>query len=449
MADRVLRPVAARLGTALLTVAVMAVLVEAALTMLLGGDAVSALEQHDRDTLIDSITAVASSTYSTGRPGWSDVDLQAALALAALSNTHLAITDDQRRTVISNLGTGPGATDVATRPILLHGRQIGTVQVAFTGRTLHQPVDDLRRAFAAAVVAAAGIAAITALVLTMLVATRVTRPMAGLTRAARAMSRGDRRARVGTLPHASSELAQLGAALDEMADSLAREETLRREQASDLAHELRRPVAVLQAMSEATIEGVVPLDRAHALSLHEEILQLAGMVEDLQTLSAVRETSLEVRLRRCDLAVVAETVAAAWQPRFDAVGLTFTHQLRSAAVDTDPQRIHQVVANLLANALQYTPSGGAVAMSLTLDATHARLAVQDTGVGIDPSELPHLFTRRWRSPRAGQSTGSGIGLTVAAELVHAHGGSIEVTSSLGHGSRFTIVLPLADGRPGR
>jgi signal transduction histidine kinase len=442
MVDLARRPIELRLALAFLSVAVLAVMLVAALAFLFGREDFSTLEQQRREALIESVAAVASSAYNTGQPGWSDVDLQSAIALGNISDTKVTIVDLEGHVVVSNIPASEDPAQEVTRPIVLHGETIGTLRISFTGRALVSSIDALRDSLTSAVVGAAGIASLVALVIALIVAGRLTRPVIVLIESARAMA-GDRSARVGAIRGAPSELADLGAALDEMADSLAREEQLRRDQAADIAHELRRPIAVLQALSEAMIDGVVPRDREHTISLHEEVLQLAGLVEDLQTLAVVRAAAPQLQLQRCDLGAIAGSVADAWEASFTAAGLGFTRDLHRSPIDADPGRVHQVIANLLSNALKFTPSGGHVHMSLVDDGANARLEIRDSGVGIELLDQQHLFERLWRSAGVDRTKGNGIGLAVAGEYIRAQNGTIEVDSELGRGSCFTVVLPSA------
>jgi two-component system sensor histidine kinase BaeS len=298
-----------------------------------------------------------------------------------------------------------------------------------------------------AVVAAAGLAAVLALVVALVVSRRITRPVAQLLESARAMRDGDRQARVGHIPRAPPELAELAATFDAMAESLAVQEGLRRDLVADVAHELRTPVAVLQANCEALLDGVVEHTPAQTASIHEEVVRLGRIVDDLQQLAAAKAAALQLILEPCDLAEIAKTAGDTWESSFSLAGLTFTRALQPAVVEADVGRVHQVVVNLLSNALKFTPKGGEVVLSVFVQDDAARLEVCDTGVGIAKSDQAHLFERLWRAATSGPE-GSGIGLAVSAELVRAHGGTIEVVSELQRGSRFTVVLPLAgSGRP--
>jgi two-component system sensor histidine kinase BaeS len=279
--------------------------------------------------------------------------------------------------------------------------------------------------------------------LAVLVSRRITRPVTRIIESARAMGRGDRRARVGQIADAPAELRELAAAFDQMADSLTAQEQLRRNLVADVAHELRTPVAVLQANTEALLDGLVAHTPEQTASLHEEVKRLGQMVEDLQTLAAAEAAALQLSRQPCDLAQIAAEEADDWDASFAAAGVSFTRRLESAPVLADPVRLHQVITNLLSNALKFTPPGGQVCISLSPGGGKARLEVSDTGPGISPDDQPHVFDRLWRGADAARTAGSGIGLAVAAELARAHEGSIDLASEPGSGSRFTLVLPLA------
>lgn len=176
------------------------------------------------------------------------------------------------------------------------------------------------------------------------------------------MGRGDRRARVGDVPGAPAELCELAVTFDQMADTLVAQEQLRRDLVADVAHELRTPVAVLQAKTEALLDGIVAHTPEQTASLHEEVLRLGRIVEDLQTLAAAEAAALQLSLRLCDLAQIAAAAAEDWQASFAAAGISFQREVEPAPVLADPGRLHQVIANLLSNAVKFTPPGGRVQM---------------------------------------------------------------------------------------
>jgi signal transduction histidine kinase len=165
------------------------------------------------------------------------------------------------------------------------------------------------------------------------------------------------------------------------------------------------------------------------------------MVDDLQTLAAADAATLQLSLRRCDLAEVTAAAADSLAGRFEAADLSVERQLVPARVMADPHWLHQVITNLLTNALKFTPAGGQVRIETETAGPGAVLRVTDTGAGIPADELPHIFERFWRGRQAMQTSGSGIGLAVAAELARAHGGQLAASSQPGRGTEMTLSLP--------
>jgi len=256
------------------------------------------------------------------------------------------------------------------------------------------------------------------------------------------MASGDRSARAGVIK-APSELRELAAAFDHMADTLDHEDKIRRDLVASVTHELRTPVAVLQAGHEALLDGVTEPGPEELGSLRDEVLRLARMVDDLQTMAAADAAVLQLTRERHDLAGIAGSAADSLARRFETAEVGLDRQLSPAPVLADERWMHQVVTNLLGNALKFTPAGGTVTIRTRQDGPSAVLEVADTGVGIPPDELPRIFDRFWRGQSAAQTSGSGIGLAIAAELTVAHGGTLTAASEPGAGTRLTLTLPAA------
>jgi two-component system, OmpR family, sensor histidine kinase BaeS len=437
-------PVGLRLALAFVAVAVLAVALVAVLAVIFTDRDIAALVQVRRDDLTKSLATDALSTYNTGRPGWYDVDLSPALALAGSDGAQAAVLDAQGRVVASTLTVPAAAPGLVRRPLILDQNRIGTLLVRFTGQGLSSSANNLRASLVRAVIGAAGLAAVLALASALLVSRRISRPVMRLIESARAMGGGDRHARVGDVPGAPAELRELAITFDQMADALTAQEKLRRDLVADVAHELRTPVAVLQANTEALLDGVVAHTPEQTASLHEEAVRLGRMVGDLQTLAAAEAAALQLSLAQCDLSRVAAGEAEQWEASFAASGIRFERRLEPAPVLADAGRVHQVIANLLSNALKFTPSGGQVQMTLSVAGGKARLEVSDSGPGIAPDDQAHVFDRLWRGTGSAGTAGSGIGLAVASELARAHRGRIEVASEPGQGARFSLILPLAE-----
>jgi signal transduction histidine kinase len=232
-----------------------------------------------------------------------------------------------------------------------------------------------------------------------------------------------------------------------MAASLERQEQMRRTMLADVAHELRTPLAILQAETESLVDGVSdPTPKALA-SLHQEAIRLGRLVEDLQTLASAEAAGLSLERRLVDLASIAADAADSLAGRFRATGLDLERTLSPAVVWADPDRIRQVVANLLINAAKFTPPGGRVDLVVRAAEASAYLEVADTGPGVPPDEQERIFERFFRGAAGRKVSGTGIGLTVVKELVQAHDGEIQLQSSSGEGARFIIRLPLVTDRP--
>lgn len=452
---RPLGALGARLALTFVAVALTALAVLTALTLLGATSEVDALVQRQRERDADDVAAALALAYERAG-GWDDANLAAAATIASADDATLRVSDAVGATVtvpVADMnelmqrmhGRAPDAIergDEIVRSVVVGGSTVGTVSLRFPSAA-DDAQQQVRDALVRNVLVSAGIAGFVALGVGLFVARRVTRPIDALTRATRALEAGDRAARAGAA-EAPGELGELSAAFDRMADALAREDALRRSLVADVAHELRTPVTVMQASCEAFRDGVVEPTPANLASLHDESLRLGRLVEDLETLAHADAAVLTLTRERVDLRRVAQDATSLLAPQFDAARLALTVDApEPVVVDGDPARLHQIVTNLLTNALKYTPPGGSVTVGVRRDGALAHVEVSDTGRGIPEDEIPHLFERFWRGRAAATTAGSGVGLAVAAELARAHRGRIEVDSRVGHGTRFTVLIPLS------
>ncbi|MBO2455169.1 HAMP domain-containing protein [Actinomadura barringtoniae] len=291
-----------------------------------------------------------------------------------------------------------------------------------------------------------GIAGVTAVILALatgvsvLVATRLMRPVRAVTAAARRMRAGDGSARVRV--RAKGEVGELGAAFNEMSEHLDRMEQQRKAMVSDVSHELRTPLSNIRGWLEATQDGVAELDPVLTASLIEEATLLQHIVDDLQQLALADAGKLRLHPEPVDVADLLEQIATAY--RAAAAGLALTIEAPDRPhVDADPVRLRQAIGNLLANALRYTPAGGQVSLRAYAAGDDVLIEVVDTGPGIASEHLPYVFDRFWRAERSRsrQTGGSGLGLAIVRQLAEAHGGSATVRSEPGQGATFVLRLP--------
>jgi len=426
-----------RLALALVAVAVLAV----ALAALLGNLGLEPRlndAAHARLSTSAEHTAQLTATVYADAGGWSKAAREELAHIAALDGLRMAVRLPDSRVVA--IGPAPsGAT--AQAPVVVRGQRIGTVVISTeSGALLTAPERHLRGSLDRLHLAAAGAAVLAALVIAALFAETFTRPLRRLRSTAERLERGELEARVelGNEP----EMHALGRALNRLAETLEHEEELRKASVADLAHELRTPVNGLLARIEAAEDEVLPLPENLA-AMHDEALRLARLLDDLARLGDAERPGLLLEKQSLDVAEVARAVADSFAPRFKEAGISFEVALESALVRGDPGRLEQIVANLVSNALRYTEADGRVTLTVRLAGNDALLEVADTGIGIAPEDLRHIFTRFWRGdPSRSRSTGgTGIGLAIVRELVRAHDGRIDVDSTPGRGSRFRVTLP--------
>jgi len=292
------------------------------------------------------------------------------------------------------------------------------------------------------VLAAAGLVALLALSGTALLGRRVLRPVDTLTAAAQRLGDGDLSLRVPV--RGRDELAQLATSFNRMADSLQRGEERQRRLVADVAHELRTPLANLRGYLEALKDGVLPGDAALFANLHREAVLQQRIVDDLQDLALAEAGVLAYHRTNVDLAELLETCRDAHQAVADAAGVALRVDTAGpVTVHADPDRLRQVVGNLVTNALRATPSGGTVTLTAATRDGFATVTVQDTGMGVAADDLPHIFDRFWRADaaRSRSTGGSGLGLAIARQIVADHAGHIAADSRPGEGTTITITLP--------
>ena len=441
-----------RLAVAFVTVAIAALAVFAVLTVSVArGQLQDLVSEVHRSDSQDAAAAAARAYEAAG--SWNAADLTGAVAIAARDQATITVIDaagnvlrepTQEAADMLEKMHGISIVDVPRgdpidAPVVVNGQTVGTLQLRFPLTHLPTPEEEVRAALTKTALVGGVVAIVAAIAMALFVAGRVSRPLTALTDAATQMAAGRRDVRVD-LADAPGELGTLARTFDQMAEAVQREDDLRRQLVRDLAHEVRTPLTILRGTTEALVDGVATPDEETLTTLHDEVLQLTRLVGDLETLADAEAAGLHLEMAPVDLAEIARSVTQLAGAAAADAALEVGTDLRPAPVTGDGARLTQVAVNLLSNAIRYTPAGGSIAVRTATEADRAVLEVLDSGPGLDPDDIPHLFERFYRGRHA-DADGSGIGLAVARELALAHNGTIEAANRPDGGAVFRVELP--------
>lgn len=374
--------------------------------------------------------------------------------MMGMFNSRMQVIDPAGQVVLDTSGAVGeavlAAADVQRWPLVVNQQPVGTLLVEGSMMRTDAESATVLLAVTRAVLLAGLVAGLVAVLLAGLLVRQVTQPLVALAWASRLIAEGDRTARVPV--RSKDELGELAAAFNQMANSLEQQETLRRNLMADVAHELRTPLTGIQGTVEALQDGVFPLTTENLDSIHEQVLLLNRLVEDLRTLANAEAGQLSLTRMPVNVAELAQQSLTTFQSQARARQITLSLQIDNdlPSIQGDAQRLGQVLSNLLDNALRHTPLGGHVRVALAKEPAGISLTVTDSGAGIAPDDLPRVFDRFYRADSstgalwARETGGSGLGLAIARQLVAAHHGKIWVESppvGQNQGSAFCIFLP--------
>ena len=266
---------------------------------------------------------------------------------------------------------------------------------------------------------------------------RFASPVADVMEAADRVAAGDYETRVEE--RGPREVQRLGRAFNAMTERLGSNEARRRQLLADVAHELRTPLSVIQANLEALLDGLYPIDEEHLRSVLEETRTMSRLLNDLQTLSTAEAGALTLHRESTTLRDLLDAAVRSFSAQATETGVRLETRVADALPDleVDRLRVGEVLGNLLSNALRHTPAGGTITLAAVAVSGGVEVAVSDTGAGIPPDRLPHVFDRFSRAP---DSPGAGLGLAIARSLVEAHGGQIRAESTPA-GTTISFVFP--------
>lgn len=267
---------------------------------------------------------------------------------------------------------------------------------------------------------------------------RAALPIGDVMEATGRVAQGDYAVRVAE--RGPRETRALARAFNSMVIYLQAHDEQRRNLLADVTHELRTPLTVIQGNLEGLLDGIYPRDDAHLEPILEETRILSRLIDDLRTLALAESGALKLQKEPTDLAALVSETVASFQTQADQVRLALSAEAEPGLVlEVDPERVRQVLENLIANALRYTPPGGTIHVRCATEGAHAVISVGDTGAGIPPEELDRIFDRFYKSR---DSRGTGLGLAIAKNLVAAHGGEISAHSLVGQGTTIRFTLPV-------
>jgi two-component system OmpR family sensor kinase/two-component system sensor histidine kinase BaeS len=372
-----------------------------------------------------------------------DEDGKVVEKIVAIYNIPLSLANEEGKVFLStkpDIGRRLTQEEIERGPIEVNGLQVGTLLILdFVDPDEAAILASARRS----ALLGGGIATLLALVLAIFLIAQILSPLRTLSAVTEQVARGvlPEKVRLRT----RDEFHGLGESFDRMVDNLRRSEKLRETMTADIAHELRTPVTIIQGTLEALLDGIYEPTAQTIAPIYEETLHLGRLIDDLRDLALAEAGELRLSREVTDIGQLVRQVVEAAVPSMDeAPNVEVIAEEGLLSISVDPKRIRQVIANLLSNAIRYTPTSGRIEISIHGAEGEVEVYVSDTGPGISPEDLPRLFERFYRGdPARNRSGGSGLGLAIARRWVEAHGGRIWAENNRTGGARFTFRLPSA------
>lgn len=404
--------------------------------------------------LADSTASAIAQGYEDSHGDWYSGALTAASSASTLyESVHIQVRDrngvvvydDSSDNILGSTHYKGSDSNVAMAPIRVDGQQIGAVYVRVFGSDtlLTQTDEEFRSKSYQAMMLSGVIAVVVAIIVGSLFARALSAPIKKVTNAAAALKEGDYSARTGM--QGNDEIARLGNMFDRMADSIETNRNLERRLVTDVAHELRTPLMAIQSTVEAMIDGVFEPDVERLETLNSEVRRLSRLVNALLQLSRLENRTTPIERRKVDLTELLSQVVSTHQAYIQDAGLSLQFKYDPHVyVYGDADMLRQATANLISNAVRYTPEGGTITLVAHKGDIMGQITVRDTGIGLTPEEAKLVFQRFWRADagRTRSTGGLGVGLSVVKEIVDQHGGWVRVDGRPNEGACFTMYIPL-------
>ncbi|MEI8201102.1 MAG: ATP-binding protein [Eubacteriales bacterium] len=336
-----------------------------------------------------------------------------------------------------------GGYEEKTFPLTVGQNIVGSVSIGYYGPYYYTDNDiNFLNSLNQLLLLATLIAAAVSFVFGAIMARRLSSPISRVIHTAGKIAQGKYEDRIHELSN-TTEIVELTQAINILAETLAKQESLRKRLTADVAHELRTPTANLQSHIEAMIDGVWELDVARLESCHEETIRISKLVSDLENLARFEADNLILKKEDFDLARLISKIETSFESDITRRNIHVTQDISARRLTADEDKIEQILVNLISNALKYTPDGGSIEIRTAETPDSVVISIKDSGIGISSEDLPYIFERFYRADksRSRATGGSGIGLAIVKFLAEAHGGTVTVESRPGEGSEFTVAIP--------
>ena len=420
------------------------------------------IQEHERKNKV-IVSAVSQQYYENGK---FNIDVIKSIGIDAIENgVFISVKDASDKTIwnaenyddskckevknhlTSNMETlFPNWKGIYTKdnyPIINNSNKVGTIEIGYYGPFYYNDNDIMYSKTLNKILIIVGITSLCiALIVGLLMAEGLSRPILNVIDTAEMISKGNYRQRIKKKSNID-EIEKLTTSINNLGDSLNKQEKLRKRLTRDVSHELRTPLSTLQSHMEALIDGIWQPTTDRLISCHEEILRLKRLVGDMEKLTQYESENLILNKTKFNLGEVIKNIVLNFEKEFLNKEVELISYDQDIIVHADKDKISQVIVNLMYNALKYTLKGGKVEVELFEDGQYAKLSVKDTGIGISEVDLPYIFERFYRvdESRNKLTGGSGIGLTITKSIVEAHKGTINVKSKINDGTEFLVKVP--------
>jgi len=350
--------------------------------------------------------------------------------------------NSMRNNMQGRYGRAEGGYEEKTYLLENSSGEIGKVTIGYYGPYYYTENDlDFINTLNKLLIFTAVISIVLALVLGVIISRQISKPVSRVIHKAGEISNGSYGEKIVEESN-TKEIVELVSAVNNLAETLKKQEALSKQASLDIAHELRTPLTTVQGNLEAALDGVMEMDSERIGIMHEEILRISRLVDDLSKLSKYESESSKLDIEEFDISDTIENIVKTFEGDFkkERKSISFAGESRNVSADRD--KINQVIVNLISNAKKYTSDGGEVKVSVEPYKNRTKITVEDNGIGISAEDLPMVFERFYRADKSRnrRTGGAGIGLTIVKTIIEAHGGEIEIESEPGKGTKVKIIL---------